>query len=93
MPDIARKLRITGRVQGVAYRAWTCAEARKLGLTGYVQNEADGSVTALVEGPQEQVEAMITACHAGPGAADVRDVMAEDTEAPGLPDFEIRRPR
>lgn len=91
MPDIAKHLRITGKVQGVAYRAWTQAEARLLGLTGYVQNEEDGSVTAVICGPKDRVEEMITACHSGPGAADVRDVMVEEADPPGLTSFDIRR--
>lgn len=91
MSNISRHLRITGRVQGVAFRAWTKAEATVLGLTGYVQNEDDGSVTAVIHGPQEQVEAMTTACHTGPGAASVRDVMISDASDPGLTIFEIRR--
>ena len=43
MRDISRHLRITGRVQGVAYRAWTQAEAQAKGLTGWVRNEADAN--------------------------------------------------
>jgi hypothetical protein len=42
---------VTGRVQGVSYRAWTRDEARRLGLGGWVCNESDGSVRALVVGP------------------------------------------
>lgn len=91
MTDITLHLRITGRVQGVAYRAWTQAEASALGLTGYVQNEDDGSVTAVAHGPKGKVDALITRCHAGPGAADVRDVMTEPAENPGMTRFEIRR--
>ena len=91
MRDISRHLRITGRVQGVAYRAWTQAEAQAKGLTGWVRNEADGSVTALVQGPEEGVQAMITNCHSGPGAADVRDVQVDRAEAEAVEGFEIRR--
>lgn len=91
MPDITRKLRITGRVQGVSYRAWTMAEALKLGLTGYVQNEDDGSVTALVTGPRDRIDELVTLCHGGPGAADVREVTVLEAPDPGLTDFDIRR--
>ena len=91
MSTISRHLRIMGRVQGVSYRAWAQAEARALGLTGFVRNETDGSVTAVISGPRDKVEEMITACHAGPGAADVRDVRVEETPDPGLPGFEVQR--
>ncbi|WP_136636662.1 acylphosphatase [Pseudooceanicola onchidii] len=91
MSDITRELRITGRVQGVAYRAWTRSRAEALGLTGFVQNESDGSVTAVVHGPKDRVEALITECHSGPGAAAVRDVRVTDASAPDLATFEIRR--
>ena len=47
----AVRVRITGRVQGVYFRGWTRDEAARLGLDGWVRNEADGSVTALIAGP------------------------------------------
>jgi len=88
MPHVCRTVRITGRVQGVAYRAWTESRARAAGLRGWVRNESDGSVSALFCGPDAAVEAMITACHEGPGAAEVRDVQVED--APGTPPENFR---
>jgi acylphosphatase len=91
MPDITRQLRITGHVQGVAYRAWTRAQAEKLGLTAWVRIEGDGSVTALIHGPAEAVDAMITACHVGPGAADVRDVQVTEATSPATTGFAILR--
>ncbi len=51
MSDIALRARITGRVQGVAFRAWTRSEAKQRGLSGWVRNESDGSVRALFIGP------------------------------------------
>jgi len=86
-----RRLRITGRVQGVAYRAWTKGEAERLGLTGWVRNEADGSVVAVICGEGPVLEAMETACWQGPGAAEVRDVQAEAVAAEAFRGFEIRR--
>ncbi len=74
MDEIAADLRITGRVQGVAYRAWMRARAREMGLTGWVKNNPDGSVSAHVEGPRETVLELATLCRAGPGAAAVQDV-------------------
>lgn len=74
---------IAGRVQGVAYRAWTRAEAQSRGLAGHVRNRRDGGVEALFSGPSEAVEAMIAACRRGPPAARVDSVtVTERTEAP-----------
>lgn len=69
--------RITGKVQGVAYRAWTQSRARHLALTGYVQNEPSGSVRAVFEGDRKAVQQMITDLWEGPGAASVTDVQTE----------------
>lgn len=67
-------VRITGRVQGVAYRAWAQREAEALGLSGWVRNCRDGRVEAVFCGPRESVEAMIESCRAGPRLARVEDV-------------------
>ena len=68
------QLRITGRVQGVAYRAWAQRQAEALGLSGWVRNRRDGSVEALFCGPRERVQAMIESCRTGPRLAQVEDV-------------------
>ena len=92
MPTITRLVRITGRVQGVAFRAWTQAEATRRGLRGWVRNEPDGSVSTLVSGKREAVDEMLSAFWSGPGAADVRDVQAEDAgSAPDISGFDIHR--
>jgi acylphosphatase len=76
-------LRIEGRVQGVAFRAWTMGEAERLGLSGWVRNRRDGSVEALVHGPADRVEELARLCHRGPPAARVTRVAAEpSTESP-----------
>jgi len=54
---------ISGRVQGVGYRAWTVATARRLGITGWVRNRADGTVEAVFSG---DTAAMLEACKKGP---------------------------
>lgn len=72
------RVRITGRVQGVSFRAWALDEARRLGLAGWVRNERDGSVSALLSGPHKAVSAMIERLHAGPPAAQVADVAVAD---------------
>ena len=80
MPQIAYHIRVTGRVQGVAYRAWAQAEAERLGLRGWVRNRGDGSVEALVAGPEPAVEAMVLAMRDGPGAARVTDVWTDPAD-------------
>jgi acylphosphatase len=65
---------IKGRVQGVAYRAWTERTAKVLGLYGWVRNRRDGTVEALFCGTAGQVEEMLARCRKGPPAAMVAEV-------------------
>ncbi len=67
-------LLISGRVQGVFFRANTLDEARRLELTGWVKNCYDGSVEAVFEGEEQKIEQMIAWCYQGPPYALVRDV-------------------
>jgi acylphosphatase len=78
---------VSGRVQGVSYRAWARRWAEARGLVGWVRNEPDGSVSALVEGPPDAVEEMIEAMRSGPPAARVDRLTALPgavTEATGF---------
>ncbi len=84
MSDIAVHVRVTGRVQGVSYRAWARAAALDLGLRGWVRNRGDGSVEALVAGPEEQVREMVLVMGEGPGAARVTDVFTEPADPGGV---------
>jgi acylphosphatase len=70
--------RITGRVQGVGFRAWTRREAQGLGLSGFVRNEPDGAVTALITGPEPAVGTMIDRLWDGPSGASVSGVETRD---------------
>jgi acylphosphatase len=89
MPSL--QLQVTGRVQGVGYRASAQQQARKLGLSGFVRNQPDGSVYVEVTGSQPQVEKMIRWCQQGPPMARVVTVtvteVAEDLTQEG---FEIK---
>ena len=89
---ICRKLRIRGRVQGVGYRWSLCAEAQRLGLSGWVRNRTDGSVEALVVGDDEAVGKMIEACRRGPLSARVDAVDVEPVDLDVLPSGFTRRP-
>jgi acylphosphatase len=75
---VCKRLRITGRVQGVAFRASTVITARVLGLAGWVANRADGSVEAVAEGDEAGVAALIRWCHQGPPAARVDHIEVTD---------------
>src|SRR5512146_3579316 len=79
-------LRVTGRVQGVGYRAWALETATRLGLRGWVRNRVDGSVEALIIGAEDAVAAMIEACRDGPFAARVGDVAAREAADDGSTD-------
>lgn len=73
---------ISGRVQGVWYRAWTLKEASKLGLSGWVRNRTDGTVEALFSGPAPTVDAMLAKCRKGPPLARVDAIAVEPAENP-----------
>ncbi|MGV9170242.1 MAG: acylphosphatase [Promethearchaeia archaeon] len=65
---------ISGRVQGVFFRATTKRKARRRGVNGWVKNLRDGRVEAVFEGEEEKVKEMIQFCHHGPRSARVEDV-------------------
>ena len=75
---VRKRLRITGRVQGVAFRASTVMTARALGLAGWVANRADGSVEAVAAGDEAGIAVFIRWCHQGPPAARVDHVEVTD---------------
>ena len=68
---------ISGRVQGVWFRANTKDKAEQLGLNGWVRNTHDGDVEAVFEGEQEQINEMLKWCHQGPPMARVDNVKVE----------------
>ena len=92
MAPVRAHLRIHGRVQGVFFRASTQAEAEARGLLGWVRNRRDGTVEAVVEGPEVAVRTFVAWCHEGPPAARVDFVdVAWDAPLENLHRFE-RRP-
>ncbi len=85
------RVSISGRVQGVWYRAWTVEQATARGLRGWVRNRQDGSVEALFSGPADRVDDMLAACRSGPKLARVDGI--EIFEAEGdVPDGFHERP-
>jgi acylphosphatase len=87
---IAKSFRVTGRVQGVSFRAWTQAQAEARGLEGWVRNTPDGAVEGVVQGPAAAVAEFAARLHDGPPASRVDAVEAEDRPPAPLADFEIR---
>jgi len=82
---------ITGRVQGVFFRANTKSKAEELGLTGWVRNLRNGRVEAVFEGDRPAVEAALAWCHQGPPGSLVKKVEALWEEPSGeFKTFEIR---
>jgi acylphosphatase len=69
---------VTGRVQGVAFRASTVEEARMHGLTGWVRNLADGAVELEAQGDEARITALLAWCAHGPPAARVAGVTVDD---------------
>jgi acylphosphatase len=83
---------VTGRVQGVSYRAATASEARRLGVAGWVRNRSDGSVELEVEGDPDKVAAFLFWCEKGPPDARVIEVAVEAQEPTGTDvGFTVRR--
>jgi acylphosphatase len=87
---IAKRIRVTGRVQGVFFRAWTQGEARELGISGWVRNCSDGSVEAHLTGEESDVARMIQRLHRGPSNARVESIAVEDAEPECVGRFELR---
>ena len=81
---------VSGRVQGVYYRATTREQATDRGVDGWVRNLDDGRVEAVFEGSAEAVEAMVEWCHEGSSRARVEDVDVTHEYPEGLDGFEVR---
>ena len=75
------KVRVNGKVQGVWFRAFTRDRATELGLTGWVQNETDGTVYLEIEGNKQKLELLMNELKAGPGRSVVDDVEVDWTSA------------
>ncbi len=82
---------ISGKVQGVWYRANTREQAQQRGLAGWVRNLSDGRVEAVFEGPEATVEEMIHWCHTGSPMARVENVEVEWEEPQDVEGFTVKR--
>ena len=84
MSGVIRHVTVSGRVQGVGYRAWVADQASARQLEGWVRNVRDGNVEALLAGAAEVVADMITACRRGPSMARVDEVREQDGHSDAL---------
>lgn len=84
-------IRVSGKVQGVYFRASTEAKARELGISGFVRNERDGSVYIEAEGAPEILERFVTWCHQGPERAQVKSCNVEEGSLKNFTGFSIER--
>jgi acylphosphatase len=88
--NCCRRCRVSGRVQGVFYRASTRQQAERLGVTGWARNLPDGSVEVLACGREQDVEALCQWLWQGPRLAEVADVRCEAAEYQSLSGFATR---
>ena len=85
-----RRVRASGRVQGVFFRDSVRREADRRSVSGWTRNCGDGTVEAVFEGPQDAVSALVDFCRAGPGHSQVEQLDVEPEEPEGLSGFEVR---
>ena len=86
------KVRVTGLVQGVFFRASTKAKAEQLGLEGYVMNESDGSVLIHVQGKPDNLNELLSWCESGgPEGAKVENIEVSEVRVEPFGFFQIRR--
>lgn len=89
MRPVRAHLFISGRVQGVCYRAYCEEEATARGVAGWVRNLHDGRVEAVLEGTRDAVEQAIAWCRKGPPTAKVTEVDVRWEEPKGEAGFRI----
>ena len=87
---IARRAVVTGRVQGVFFRAFVADAARAADVCGWAENLRDGSVEVHAEGSEEGVDAVLAAARTGPPRASVADVVVREVAPEGCSGFESR---
>jgi acylphosphatase len=87
---VARRVEVTGRVQGVFFRESARREAARHGVAGWVANRPDGAVEAVFEGEPDAVDAMVEWARRGPVHATVSGVVVHDEAVEGLDGFTVR---
>ena len=87
--SVAKRVIVSGRVQGVFFRDSCRQEANRLGVSGSAQNLPDGTVEVFAEGDQDAVNALIRWCKEGPSHAEVDSVDVSDVEPSGKSGFRV----
>ena len=83
-------IKVTGKVQGVYFRATTKAVADQLGIKGFVLNQKDGSVYIEAEGNNFALDSLLEFCNEGPDRAEVKQVEVEESpDMKGFKNFEV----
>ena len=87
----AQKVIVSGKVQGVYFRASAKQKALMLNVNGSVRNEPDGTVTLEIEGEDVAVNHMVNWCKNGPALARVSNIHVENQAAKNLINFQIKK--
>lgn len=87
---IAKRIQVFGRVQGVGFRWFTCREAQRLGIVGWVRNLRDGSVEIHAQGPESLVDALQDWAGKGPPHARVEKLQANPCQIEDVTGFTAR---
>jgi acylphosphatase len=87
---VRKRVRAHGRVQGVFFRDSVRRAADAAGVAGWARNCADGTVEAVLEGPEEAVERLVALCRSGPGHASVSRLDVSDEAPEGVSGFSVR---
>lgn len=90
MEVVRRRVIVSGRVQGVWFRASTQSAAAERGVAGWVRNLPSGQVEAVFEGEPDAVDAAVTWVRSGPPRADVTEVEVFDEQPEHLSGFNVR---
>ena len=86
----ARRVYVSGEVQGVAFRWYTYHKAQDFDVLGWVRNLPDGRLEAVVEGEKSNVDQMVRWMRKGPPDAHVAGIEVEEHQPEGFSSFEIR---
>jgi acylphosphatase len=86
---ISVHVRVSGRVQGVFYRAYTKAQAQELGVKGWVHNVPGGGVEAVLEGERQKVGELVSLMKTGPEGSMISGLELSELKCKGYEDFKI----